>query len=819
MRKLVVLVPLLLISFSFQAAVIRGKIIDFKTGEVVDFANVVLKRAATTAIISGVTSAEDGTFRINNLLVGVYDLEISFVGYDAYSQKVIIQSVDEEKNIGIIKLRPNTETLQEVEVMGQASQMRFDIDKKVFNVDANVAAAGASASDVLENIPSVEVDNDGNISLRNNSSVEVWINGKPSGLTEENRAQILEQMPAGSIEAVEIITNPSAKFSPEGTAGIINLVMKKERKAGYFGSVTAGGDYQLKGKFSGNASTNINYNSSKIDAYANLGFRQRNSIGGGETNRSSFNAGSTDTLSFQHQDNSDERLGWGVFGRAGLDFHIDTKNTIGFSGMVNYGDNKSTEIIDYSTFRYQPIDTTLFVHSSDATFKRLAYNVTLDYKHEFDSKGSELTSSVSYGQHQREQYSDYEQIVQRGKASAYKQNQYSGGNNQTTEFKVDYVKKFSDNMKLETGGRFSWQNRFSNSTTWDFVDAENTNRSDYNDFNYEEWITALYATYGAKFGNFSFQGGLRGEYTITDVGTRDNEEEEYITSRKSYFQLFPTAYLSYTFPHNHELQLNYTRRINRPRGRQLSAFRNVSDSTNISYGNPDLDPEYANSLELNYIKSWEKHVLSASFYYKYTTDVIQRVQFQSPDNPRVMETTYDNVAKSQSLGVELVAKDRLWSWLNLTTTVNLFYQQMSDIVYNDVLLEESSDGFSWMARLMANFVFGKGFTGQLTGSYRSPRVIAQGKTTDSYSLDLGLRKSFLNKTLNLSLTVRDVLNSRSWHTITWGDTFYQDFERQMYGPRFSLTLTYNFGNMKSKKKSQNKEGNDSSDDYSSDDFE
>lgn len=181
MRKLVVLVPLLLISFSFQAAVIRGKIIDFKTGEVVDFANVVVKRAATTAIISGVTSAEDGTFRINNLLVGVYDLEISFVGYDAYSQKVIIQSVDEEKNIGIIKLRPNTETLQEVEVMGQASQMRFDIDKKVFNVDANVAAAGASASDVLENIPSVEVDNDGNISLRNNSSVEVWINGKPSG--------------------------------------------------------------------------------------------------------------------------------------------------------------------------------------------------------------------------------------------------------------------------------------------------------------------------------------------------------------------------------------------------------------------------------------------------------------------------------------------------------------------------------------------------------------------------------------------------------------------------------------------------------------
>ena len=227
MRKLFLLTVFLLISIVFQAAIIKGKVIDANTGEAIDFANVVLKKTATTTIVSGITTAEDGTFRIENVPLGAYDLEISFVGYELYAQQVIIQSLDEEKRIGIVKLKSNTKALQEVEVMGQASQMRFDIDKKVFNVDANVAAAGASATDVLENIPSVEVDNDGNISLRNNSSVEIWINGKPAGLTEDNRAQILEQMPAGSIQAVEIITNPSAKYSPEGTAGIINLVMKK----------------------------------------------------------------------------------------------------------------------------------------------------------------------------------------------------------------------------------------------------------------------------------------------------------------------------------------------------------------------------------------------------------------------------------------------------------------------------------------------------------------------------------------------------------------------------------------------------------------
>ncbi len=793
----------LLAIFSFfvasQAAVITGKVVDAE-GLPLDFVNLTLKLAEINEIVGGATSDVDGKFTIEAVPVGDYVLEASFVGYVTKETKVSIERLAQVVSLRNIQMKEDAQLLGEIEVVGQGSQMRFDIDKKVFNVDQNVAAAGASATEVLENIPSVEVDNDGNISLRSNSSVEVWINGKPSGLDEDNRAQILEQLPAGSIESIEIITNPSAKYSPEGTAGIINIILKKDRKAGYFGSVSGGVDYQIIDQVSGNASANFNYSSSKIDFYINAGFRQRNGAGKGYTDRWSFYDG--DTLSFMHQDSRDGRNSWGIFGRTGFDWHINDKNTLSVGGMINTNQNKNWATIDYNTIRYTSPDTAIYNHRTDAQAQRLSYNVQLEHLYEIDKKGSELRTSAEYSRHGRDQYSDYNQTVEQGHASAYTQQQFNGFVNQRMNFKSDYLQKIRDNMKVEAGVALNFQDRSQNSKTWDFPSANDTLLSAYNDFSYREWIAALYATYGAKFGGFSFSVGLRGEYTNTTVSTRDSETDPFVVSNRGYFELFPTAYLSYSFPHNHELQLNYTRRVNRPRGRQLSAYRNVSDSTNISYGNPNLKPEFANALELNYIKSWDAHTLSASLYYRYSTDVVQRVQFESEGNPNVMESTYDNVASRQSAGLELVGRNRFTKWLNMTTTVNLFYEEMSAIEYQGIHLQDRSQGFTWNIRLMANFLFTKTFTGQLTGAYFSPRVIAQGRTKDFYSIDLGIRKSFLDRTLNLAFTVRDLLNSRGWRTTTWGNNFYQDFERQPSGQRFTLSLTYNFGNMKADKKKQ-----------------
>lgn len=801
-----------------RAAVLTGKVVD-AADTPLEFVNVVLKLAGSDEFVSGGITDLQGEFRFEAVPAGVYRIEISFVGYLPYSQDITIRQLNQTLNLRTIKLNEDSQMLGEVEIVRQGSQMRFDIDKKVFNVDQNVASAGASASEVLENIPSIEVDNDGNISLRSNSSVEVWINGKPSGLDEENRAQFLEQLPAGSIESIEVITNPSAKFSPEGTAGIINIVLKKDRRSGFFGSVSGAVDYQIVDKVGGNASANFNYSSSKIDFSLNAGFRQRNHGGKGYTDRWSLNAG--DTTSLMHQDNRDGRKGWGIFGRTSLDWHIDERNTLSLSGMVNTRDNTNWAEIDYNVQRYALSDTAIYHHRTDQTAKRLSYDIELDYLHEFDKRGSEIRTSLSYSNNDRDQNSDYNQTVESGRATAYRQFQYNGFVNQRAEFKTDYVQKIRDNMKVEAGVSVNWQDRFSNSYTNDFPKADSTVQSAYNDYTYREWIAAAYATYGAKFGGFSFSAGLRGEYTHTQVGTRDAAADDYTVNNRGYFQLYPTAYLSYAFPNNHELQLNYTRRVNRPRGRQLSAYRNVSDSTNISYGNPNLMPEFANALELNYLKSWEQHTLSASIYYRYSTNVVQSVQFESPENPNVMEQTYDNVASRQSVGLEVVAKDNFTAWLNTTLTANAFYEQMSSIDYKGTHLQDASQGFSWNVRLMANFLFTKTFTGQLTAAYFSPRVIAQGKTKDFYSIDLGLRKSFLNRTLNLAFTVRDLLNSRGWRKRTWSDTFYQDFERKPAGQRFTLSLTYNFGNMKERKKRDDngqKQGSSPENDFGGDDF-
>ena len=289
---LICLLTIVSICNSIMAAVVKGHISD-KRGEDLEFVTVSLTQKDNKSIFLGSITDTIGNYIINNVSPGEYILEASFIGYQSFVTNVTVTSNDQKITVKEITLKEDAQMLEQVEVIGQASQMRFDIDKKVFNVDQNLASSGASASEMLQNIPSVEVDNEGNVSLRNSSSVEVWINGKPSGLTEDNRAQILEQMPAGSIESVEVITNPSAKFNPEGTAGIINLVLKKDRNAGYYGSVTLGGNINIYGKPEGNVGFNFNYNSSKVDFYANIGFRLMNNTSRSLTDRYSFTPGTS----------------------------------------------------------------------------------------------------------------------------------------------------------------------------------------------------------------------------------------------------------------------------------------------------------------------------------------------------------------------------------------------------------------------------------------------------------------------------------------------------------------------------------------------
>lgn len=784
---------------------VKGKVVDSKSKEALEFVNVSVKDKATGALVKGTITDQTGAFSLDKLLDGDYVVSVSYMGYKPYEKELSIQTAAKTVNLRVIQLSEDSQLLGEVEVVAQKSQMRFEIDKKVFNVDQSIATTGGSASDVLGNIPSVEVDNEGEISLRGSSSVTIWINGKASGLSADNRAQILEQMPAESIERIEVITNPSAKYSPEGTAGIINIVLKQDRKAGYYGSVQAGADTQ--GGYTGSA--NINYSSGKLDAYASLGYRSRKRTGGGYSNRLNFNEADTTFLN-QVSDN-DGRHG-NVFARAGLTWHPTQKDHFTIGGFGMFGSGTGTSTIDYTSNMPNSFVSSRRVSDSDNDMN--GGNVEVGYKHDF-SKESNLDFTASYNNWGRKGTSIYEQASTYANGStppASYQRQESDINNHNWEFQLDYVNAFTDSQKLEAGLKTTLSRENSPVETFKKNDAGAVveDESLFNRFIYDQDIHAIYATYSGRFNKLGYQLGVRGEYSkvrTKSLGYGENESAVPV-HEDDYFDFFPSLFVSYELPKNNELQVNYTRRIWRPWGGQLNSFINITDSTNISYGNPELTPQYSNAFELNYIKTWENHILSFSGYYRSTDDVIQRVRFLDGE---VMKTTHENIAQTQSAGIELVGKNKLFTILDLTTTVNLFYYKLDGFTFyppNDAtpVIGKPEEDFSWNARMIANLMLPYSISLQVTGNYNAKQVVAQGYRKANYSVDAGIRKSFMDRKLSLSINARDLFDSRKWHTVTTGTGFEQDQKNWRGGRQVGLTLTYSFGNMRAKPSKRDRDG-------------
>lgn len=783
---------------------IKGIVMDGELGGPLEFVTVQVKAKGSDKIVQGSVTGSDGNYTIGGLKKGEYVVTFSYIGYEEVSKNISISSDNQILSLGELTLEEDANQLGEVEVVAKRPQMRFEIDRKVFDATQDIAAEGGSASDLLSNIPSVEVDNEGSVSLRGNSSVTIWINGKASGLTADNQADILDMMPAGDIKQVEVITNPSARYSPEGTAGIINIILKDDRKPGYYGSVKVGADtdggYQASG--------NINYSSSKVDAYANLNYRNREFKGGGITSR----LNTTDN-SFLDQTNDSKRQHNNWFGRFGATWHITKSDDLAFNvtGMTGGGDN--SENIHYNSIDSQKntIYTSDRITNGDSDMKM--YNLELNYVHKF-SENSNIDLMVSNNQWRRDGmnifrqstvYTDPSQI-----ANPLYQTQENDIKDKTWEVQADYTNKISDMARIEAGYKGTFQRNASPVDTYTGTTAEDIRQDEllYNRFLYNQDVHALYMTYGGKWDKLSYQAGLRGEYWRVDTRSLDFDQEfngkASETFEKDYFKLFPSAFISYALPKNNELQVNYTRRLRRPWGGQLNSFRNISDASNISFGNPELTPEYSHSFELNYIKSWESgHTLSLSGYYRSTDDVIQRIRFLNTED-NVMYTTSENVAKSQASGLEIVGKDKLFKILDLTTTVNLYYSKLDGFSYlpqgaETPVIGDMDESFAWNVRMIANFSLPWGVSLQGTGNYNSKQLMAQGHREPNYSVDLGLRKSFLSDKLTLSINARDLLDSRKFRTVTAGDGFWQDSENWRGGRRVGFTLTYNFGNMNKKK--------------------
>lgn len=794
MRGLFSLVVILFLSIGqlmSQSGSIRGVVVNKANSEPVEFVNVVINVPEDGSFVAGSVTDIDGAFIVTDLPIGSYNLSVSYVGYKPNTISFEVKASERPINLGKITIEENSELLDAVQILGMQGQMQFEIDKKVFNVDQNISSTGGSASDILDNIPSVEVDSEGEISLRGSSDVTVWINGKASGLSQDNRAQILEQLPAETIEKIEVITNPSAKYSPEGTTGIINIVLKKERVKGYFGSVQAGAN--TRGGY--NASANINYNVGKFETYASLGYRSMRGIG--EESIYRLNSDNTELYTLSENKNR----GQNVFLRAGVTYNA-TKNdhfylsAFGMTGKRNFFD---------TTYYYG--DAIMYDsrhRESNSLGSNLGGSAEIGYKHEF-GENHNIDISASYNTWGRENEDIYydRYIYPLYDSSAY-QKQVSNMAPDFYNVQVDYVNAFNEKFKLEAGYKADIQREGSPVSTYAGATEDNLELVEelYNDFIYNRDVHALYATFSGRIDKFGFQVGLRGENTKVYTqslayGQTVNDVEPHVTSD---FDLFPSAFLTYQLPNDNEIQLSYTRRISRPFGGQLNSFVNISDPLNVSYGNPELTPSYSNALELNYMKMWHNHLASASLYYRNTDDVRQRIKYLGADN--VMYTTWENVTFDKSAGAEFVVKNTFNNIVDLTTTVNMFYYEIDSFNYfipevQKYVTGDASSDFSWNARLIASVNIPKVISIQVTGRYNARQVVAQGYREPGYSLDIGIRKSFGD--LSFSLSGRDILNSRKTHNISYGEGFMQETNRRRGGWQVGLTVTYGFGNMKAKK--------------------
>ena len=791
---------------------IRGLILDKNTSEAMSFVSVALTPQGETAPTMGASSDAEGKFHFKNVKFGTYTLTLSFVGYKEVRKQVELNEKNHTISFAALYMKEDATTLNEVQVTGQRSAMKLEVDRKSFDVAGMVTSAGLSASELLEQVPSVEVDNDGNVSLRGNTSVEVWINGRSSGLTSDNQAQVLQQLPAESIERIEVIDNPSAKFSAEGSAGIINIILKKDRKAGYYGSVQVG----VNTRGGANTSLSLNYNSSKFDAFLNVGYRHMENSGKNESEQDNLVDGIAKSYERHYTENS--QLGNNLFSRAGFTWHADEKNDLGLTGMFMTGKRKSSSSTPYYYGDYteagEVLNHTRLRNNSSNNPMRFAF-IEFNYRHLFSEKhfidftashmnmrmdnNNFYQDSIWYEDEAIDPHSSYQSLPMKVR-------------NHHSDIKLQYENAINDKVKLEAGynGSFSHE-----SSPQESFEADNwygigltEDKAYFNRFVYDNDIHALYASLSYKFNKLSIMAGLRGEYWRINTESLNwqqehGEAEKDKPFKKDYFQLFPSLFMSYQITQSQQLQLNYTRRLRRPWGGELNSFRNTSDASIISFGNPLLTPEFSNSFSLNYLKTWEQHSLLVSAYYRPTTDVIQRVNYRNTSD-NLMYRTPENVAKSTATGVEITAKNKLWKILDLTTNVNLYHYKLDAFCYNiegQTVNGEAQDNFTWNARIMAALRLPYDISVQVTGTYNSRQVITQGHRPASYVVDMGVRKNFLNRMFTLSVNCRDLLNSRKWESYTNSDTFSRYQLNRRRSRTVNFTLTWNFGNQSGKKKS------------------
>ncbi|QQL49800.1 TonB-dependent receptor domain-containing protein [Mucilaginibacter ginkgonis] len=785
---------------------VSGKLVDGANGQPLEFATVSLINKADNKPFRSTQTALGGGFNITGVPNGTYIFRASFVGYISFSNDNVLIS-GAAINLGAVKLTTAKGVLKEVQVTAQRSQIQLSTDKKVFSVDQSLVSQGGSATDLLSNVPSVQVDVDGNINLRGSSDVRILINGKPSALTGANLADILQSIPASSIENIEVITNPSSKYDAEGQSGIINIVLKRNAQVGFNGSasVTAGTQHTY------NTSLNLAYQTKAVNLYTNYSFRKGTRIGNGTSH--TITNGSTGTITQDQVADQSFNINSNNI-RSGVDFYLDKKTTLSLTNNINIRTNDRLQNGFTNLAGPTILETITRNNTSNGSGHNLDFN--LDFSHKYKKPQQELTANIGYSTSKNDN-TDYLNTLYNYQFSGQLptgynslQNNFNLGNQHNLNLQADYVLPLK-NSRLEMGYRSTF-NKTDNNYTVDtlnqvagrFVRADTLG----NLFTYNEQVHALYTNYQHSFGNFSLQAGLRAEDAhITTQTTVLNNVENH---NQDYFRIYPSVFLTQKLTENQTLQLSYSRRVSRPRDRQISPFLDRSDRQNYQQGNPNLRPEDTHAFELSYINYFKALTLTSSLYYRKTLDDIQRIQTLYGNSSTITLTTFDNVTSASNGGYELIAKLTPSKIIDLTGNVNVYYRSINGNALQGI---RSSSGTSFNGNLTANVKPLPKLGFQIRGDYQGRQVTAQGTQNALYGVDGGLKYD-ITKTLNFSANARDIFNTRKFsNTVTSGDgRLFQTSDRRFATRIVLFTLSYRFGQTVGGNKQQRKKQDQQRDD-------
>jgi outer membrane receptor protein involved in Fe transport len=801
-----------------------GKIVDSKTNKGIEFAAVQLMRMAWDSVsksrkevlVGGQLTKANGEFSIENVpLFGEYTLKASAIGYKMEELKVSfgikpgqgMQNAVREKDLGNIKLGELKFSLGEVVIDGSAPPLELKPDKKVYSVDKNTIAAGGTAEDVLKNVPSVNVDIDGNVTIRN-ATPQIFVDGRPTTLT-------IDQIPADAIQEIEIITNPSAKYDASGgVGGILNINLKKDRKIGYNGTVRAGGD--SRGRI--NAGVDLNLREGKVNWFVSGNLNQRASKAEGTTDRLNFKT--LPQTRFHQESQSDSK---GFFGRVrtGFDFFMTNRSTLTVSGSFNRGQFKPEDrlLTRTDTLLNGEIISSFNDRTSNTQRNMRNYGAQVAFKHLFPKEGRELSADVNFNgvrftwdSKYTTRYSDASGTII---SPDLLQRQFNKGQNDFITAQADYVDKIGEKIKIETGARAAIRNYESLNNNFTFDAALN----EYvflpvqsNNYTFLDQVYAGYAVISDQVNSkLGFQAGLRIESSFY--------EGELIESGKKFdnkfpFSFFPSGAVSYKLNEKDNLQANYSRRINRPSFFQLIPYTDYSDSLNLSRGNADLEPEFSNSVELSFQRSFNRRSsFLATAYWRNTEGLISRYiqyEFDTLYQKDMLISTYVNASSSHAYGAEFTLQYAFTKWFDASANLNLY---QSVINSSNIESNLKTERFSWTAKSTLNFKLPKNFSLQLSGDYQSrtslvqgggnrqgppwmwgPQSTVQGYVNPSYSVDAALKFEFLkDNAASLSLSVSDIFKTRKNDVHSESAFYVQDSVRKRDAQVFRLNFSYRFG--------------------------